>query len=187
MKKATPKDTDYSAYVGVGHNRPSDMVELSKLVEKTYDAQVKVEKLEADLKEAKEELRQLSEKRLPEKMDEIGVADYTTSTGIYVEVREKVRGSLPVENKSKGFDWLEKNGYEGLIEMEVVVPYKRGELSKAQELVKELNEGDRIASLERNVHHARLDGFIREQLAQGKDIPLDIFGVYRQRVAKVEV
>lgn len=178
-------DYDYSEFAGMGHNQPKDLIEVAKLAEEQYTLQVEVLKLEAKLEETKESLRIIAERKIPEKMEELGLADYTTTTGIRVEVKEKIRGSLPVENRPKGFDWLEKNGFGGLIESEIIIGFRRDQLEEAKKLVDTLILENRAASLERNVHHARLDGFIREQLAQGKDIPLDIFGVFRQRIAKV--
>ena len=49
------------------------------------------------------------------------------------------------------------------------------------------SDQNRAANLERKVEPMTLQAFIKEHLAAGKDIPLDIFGVYRQRIAKVEV
>lgn len=185
MKKKETPDHDYSAYIG--HNRPNDMSEITKLAEAQHAAELEVSRCESALEKAKEEFKELSEKVLPQKMEDLGISDYTTTSGIHIEVKEKIRGSLPTENKEKGYTWLEEKGFGGLIETAVVVPFKRGEIDKAKELVEELKEKKRLSNLERGVHHARLDGFIREQLAQGKDIPLNIFGVYRQRVAKVEI
>lgn len=179
--------SDYSAFVGIGHNQPGELLEIAKLAEAQHAAQQRVDLLEINLKDAKEELRKLAEQQLPEAMENAGISEYTTTTGISVEVKEKVRGSLPAENKAKGFAWLEEKGFGGLIESKVVVPFGRDELSEANALCERLQKECRIAVVDRSVHHARLDGFIREQLTQGKDIPLDIFGVYRQRVAKVEV
>lgn len=189
MKKKTDtaSSTDYSAYVGMGHNQPTDIPEINRLAELQHKIQLRTSKLESDLKSEQEELRNVAEKLLPEAMENLGLSTYTTTTGISVQVKEKIRGALPVENRPKGFDWLEKNGFGGLIESEVVIPFKRDELEEANKLVEELRDKGKIAVLERNVHHARLDSFIREQLAQGAELPLDIFGVFRQRIAKVEV
>jgi hypothetical protein len=178
---------DYSAFIGMGHNQPSELLEITKLADAQYAAQTKVDKLEEDLKGAKEDLRILAEQKLPEAMENAGISEYTTVDGVHVEVKEKVRGSLPAENKAKGYQWCENAGFAGLIESKVVAPFGREELEEANLLVQELQQKGRIAVLERSIHHSRLDAFIREQLAQGKDIPLDIFNVYRQRVAKVEV
>lgn len=178
-------DNDYSTY-GVGHNRPDDLAEVTKLAEQQYQAQLKVELKESELTAAKEELRKLSEQLLPEAMEAIGCADYTTTSGIHVEVKEKVRCGLPAENKPTGYTWLEDKGYGALIESKVVAPFGRTELEEANKLVEELRANKRIANLERSVHHSRLDAFLREQLEQGKEVPLQIFSVYRQRIARTE-
>jgi hypothetical protein len=69
----------------------------------------------------------------------------------------------------------------------VVVAFGRKQIEEAQELVDKLRALGKLANLEKNVHHSTLDAFIREQLAEGKDIPLDIFSVDRNRVAKVTI
>lgn len=174
---------DYSQYIGVGHNNSP---EITLLAETQLKLQEKVEKLEEDLKKAKENLREYSEKLLPEKMEELGFTEFTTSSGISVQVKEVIRASLSVENRPKGHRWLEENGFGGIIKSTVIVPYNRDEIQQANALVEELKLRQRLAGLERKVEPMTLVAFIKEQLAQGKDIPLDIFGVLRQRVAKIE-
>jgi hypothetical protein len=182
------QDDDYSAFVGIGHNQPSELLEIAKLAEKQHAAQEKVEKLEEELKDAKEELRNLAERALPNKMDELGISEYTTTSGVRVEVGEKIRATLSPENRPKGFTWLEENGYGGMIKSEVVVAFGRNEIEEANALVDELrSDHQRLANLERKVEPSTLTAFIKEQLRQGRDIPLDVFGVFRQRIAKVEV
>lgn len=177
---------DYSAFIGHNSQGQGDIAELNKLVELQHQAEIKVETLEAELKTAKEDLRQIAEKKLPEKMEELGTNSYSTSTGIAVEIKEKIRGSLPKENQGKGYEWLEKSGFGGLIEGQVIVPFGRNEVEAANKFVAELLDKGLVAGFERNVHHSRLDAFIREQLAQGKEVPLEIFNVFRQRIAIVK-
>lgn len=184
--KAEKDVYDYSAYVGVGHNHPDELATIVKLAQEQFELQCKVEKLEQDLEAAKGELKAYAERLLPDAMELAGMENYTTTAGVKVKVKEKIRGSLPKENQPKGMDWLEEKGYGGLIETQLVVPYSRGKLKEAKALEKELLGRQIIAAIERGVHHARLDGFIREQLAQGKEVPTDIFGIFRQRIAEVE-
>lgn len=176
---------DYSAY-GIGHNQ-SDLPEITKLAEQTFAAQQLVEQLEAQLKTAKEDYRKLSEQRLPEAMDSVGLTEYKTTSGISIEVEEKVRGRLTVEKRPAGYAWLESNGFGALVKSEVVVAFGRTHLEEAQQLVDALRASGKVANLEKNVHHSTLDAFIREQLEAGKDIPLDIFSVDRNRVAKINI
>lgn len=178
---------DYSAYASAGHNSNQDFPEITKLAEAQHHAELTVDGLEAQLKVAKETLRLIAEQKLPELMDSLGIATYSTKTGISVEIKENIRASLNVENRPRGYEWLEKNGFGGLIKSKVVVDFKRDEIDKANEFVEKLREENRIAALERKVEPMTLTAFIKEQLVGGKDVPLDIFGVYRQRVAKIEV
>ena len=46
-----------------------------------------------------------------------------------------------------------------------------------------LGEVDDVA----NVHPSTLAAFVREKLREGEELPLDLFGVHRQRIAKIEV
>jgi hypothetical protein len=39
---------------------------------------------------------------------------------------------------------------------------------------------------EQNVHWQTLDAFVRQQLENGDELPLELFGVFRQRFAKVK-
>lgn len=181
-------DFDYSAYVG--HNNPPPDDEIQKLTKKAEELdklETNIAKTEITLEDLKAKHKQISEKELPEQMESLGLKTFETASGVAIKVTEKVRGALTPENKEKGFAWLEKNGFSALIKSEVIVPFKRNELEEASKLVEELQAKNRIAELERNVHVKTLEAFIREQLAQGKEIPLDIFSVYRQRIAKVEV
>ncbi len=179
---------DYTDYVGVGHNSaPDDLLEITKLAEAQFEAQKKVDKLTEELKDATTALRNIAEKQLPEAMDALGVTIFTTTSGIAVKVSEKIRASLAPEHRPAGFAWLEENGYGAIIKSEVVVAFSRNEIEDAKQLVDALRVSRRLANLERKVEPSTLTAFIKEQLAQGKDIPLNIFGVYRQRVAKVEV
>lgn len=182
------KDLDYSAYAPspIGHNQPEEVAHLTHLAEAQYKAQVKVENLEEQLKTAKEEFREIAERQLPEKMDTLGVSSFKTSAGISISVKEKIQAAISVENRPKAYDWLEKNGFGGVIKTNVVVPFKRDELLKARKLAEKLGTEFGLANVDRKVEAQTLLALVREQLAQGKDIPIDLFGVFRMRIAKVE-
>lgn len=179
---------DYSAFVGVGHNNPpNEMEEVRKLAELQLATQKEVENLEIALKNAQERFKDISERKLPEKMESLNISAHTYTDGMVVEVEEKVKGGLLVENRPKGHAWIEEKGHGGLLKTEVVIPYPRKKLEEAKKLVEELREKQLPANLERTVHHQTLDAFIREQLELGKEIPLDIFSVYRQKSATVTI
>lgn len=178
---------DYSAFVSVGHNQPEEeLTKITKLAEKQLQCEKNIAQIEDKLVAAKQEWSDIAEKQLPEIMDRLGLTEFRTKSGIRVEVDEKVRCSLSKENKPKAHDWLEKNGYGGIIKSAVVVGFSRNEIKEANELISELKSRKRIAVLERKVEPATLTAFVKTQLEEGKNIPVDIFGVFRQRSSKIE-
>jgi hypothetical protein len=36
------------------------------------------------------------------------------------------------------------------------------------------------------VHHATLKAWVKEMLAKGNELPLELFGVFRRRIAKMD-
>lgn len=178
---------DYSAYLTPSHNNPDEMAQVAILAEEQWAAEEKVAKLEAELAAAKEALKEISEKKLPELMETLGISSYKTTSGLEVDVKEVIRAHISEENKPSAFGWLEANESGGIIKSEVVSSFGRDEIDKAKELVDYLLKQNRPAAIKRSVHAQTLMAYVRERLAAGKDIPIDLFGVLRQRVSKVGV
>lgn len=184
----TNTENEYADCAPVGHNKnPDDLSEIAKLAEEQLAVEQEIDDLEDKVVDAKKRLKVISELKIPEKMDALGLSKYETTSGIHVSVKEDIRGTLPAEKRPQGFAWMEANGAGALIKSNVVVPYGRNEIDKAGQLVETLQAEGRLANLDRKVEAMTLTSFIKEQLTAGKDIPLDIFSVYRQRVAKVKV
>jgi hypothetical protein len=75
-----------------------------------------------------------------------------------------------------------------LIKREVKVEFGKDQEEWAQELERELKgwKHPLKVDVKRGVHPSTLASFVTEQLQEGVEIPLDTFGVYRQRAAKIE-
>lgn len=181
-------ETDYSAYANIGHNSAQSLkAEIVELAQEQLKAERKIEKIEEDLKAAKEDLRIISEDKLPEAMDNLGIPEFTTADGIKIQIKETVRASISIERRPQATQWLEDNNYGGLLKTEVVTAFGRDELEAARKLETILRNQGMLTNLERTVHSSTLASFVREQLANGKDIPLDLFGVLRTRASKIKV
>lgn len=184
----TNEEEDYSGYLEVGHNSAhAAMDDIINLAQAQLKAEQLVEKLEEDLASAKENLCDISENQLPEKMEQLGLPSFTTNDGITIKIKEEIRANISEERKPPAHDWLEKNGYGALIKSEVVTPFGRDEIQQANELVTTLQKQGRLANLKRGVNFQTLQAFVREQLAKGKDIPIDLFGVNRKHISKVSI
>jgi hypothetical protein len=175
---------DYSAYMGSADEQALD--KLNVLAEEQHLAEKEVLACEEALKAAQVKLRDIAEHKLPEYMDSLGLEIFKTKKGLMVNIKEKVRASISADNKPKAFSWMEGNGFGGLIKRTVIVGFGRDQSAQAKELTDKLKEEYPTTSFEQKVETSTLQAFVREQLAAGSDIPVDIFGVFRQRISVIE-
>lgn len=176
----------YEDYVNDGTAAVVDLSQLHELAEKQIAAEAEVARAEAELQKAKDVLKDLCEFKVPELMDSIGLEEFKTRTGVRIKVEEKIRASIPKARTLEAFAWLRENNHAALIKRFVKVEFGKGEDEKADELLKELAKLGFSGEQDASVHAQTLAAFVRERLKDGKELPLDLFGVYRQRVSKVE-
>lgn len=181
---STAAEMSYLDYVqpqGAG----GELTQLQKLAEQQASKQAEVAKLEAQLNQAKEELKALAEGQIPELMDQIGIANFKTVSGLVIEVTEKIRAAIPKPKAHLAFAWLKQHGHAALIRRTVSVAFGKGEDEKAEALKDQLASDYEVED-NANVHPSTLSAFVREKLQSGEEIPLDLFGVHRQRVAEIK-
>jgi len=159
--------------------------QMMQLARAMVDADQGVVDAETALAAAKEKARQLHEESVPSAMQELGVEKMTLDTGETLKVSQEVYASIPNENKRNAHDWLNTNGFGGLIKLEVAVNYGKGEQEVALALFKELHERGLQADLAEFVHASTLKAFLKEQIAKGAQVPLDLFGARAVFCAKI--
>lgn len=161
------------------------MAELTQLADELAKRDHAVFLAEEALKACKEEQRQIAEEAIPEKMDEVGMESFTAKSGIKIVVKENVRASIPKKHNVAGLAWLTDNGHGHLIKRKVQLVFAAGEVEKADEVVAGLEAQGLQVGDNATVHASTLAAFVREMLSSGQDIPQDLLGVFRQRVAKI--
>ena len=166
-----------------------------------FDTEREIEDLEKLLKEKKQNLTKLAEQDLPDLMQELNMKDFTLNNGAKVEIQDIASGSIPSATaimrakpedrpelelrQQQCFDWLRGNNAGDLIKSNVEVQFSKGEDEACNEFTKELRERNLFYRRAVGVHHGRLNSFIKEQLADGKDVPHDLFKIYVGRKAKL--
>lgn len=158
---------------------------MAALARALVDADVSVEQAEANLKEAKERARILREETIPSAMQELGLEEIKLDTGQKLSVKQDVYAAIPAAQKEQAFTWLEQNGFGGLIKVEVTADYRKGEADAAMQLFAELQERGLQVEFGQSVHAQTLKAFLREQLANGTNVPLDLFGARPVWTAKI--
>lgn len=155
---------------------PITLTTMVELANALRAATAEAERITEQLRQAKEHERTLSEETIPGVMQELGVTTFTLDSGQKVSVKPDVYASIPPDTKDAAMEWLETNGHGGLIKTLVIVEYGKGEFELATELFSELLARNLNVASSQNVHAQTLKAFLREQLAAGKDVPLDLFG-----------
>lgn len=172
-----------------GHEAVSEeaFANLQTLVKQLSEAEAKVAELKAQLEVAVAARDELAHVRIPELMDSLGQERLVlTNLGVEVRVNEKIRASIPVDHRPKAFKWLEENGHGSLIKRSIVVVFNREQQEAAAQLYRQLQSEFAGVKQDMKVEPSTLAAFVREQLGNGSDLPLDLFGVFRQRVTEVK-
>lgn len=166
---------------------PDGLARLSEMAMKQKEAQEAVAKAEAALAKAKDDFKKIAEVEVPELMDSLSLSEFKTTDGLVVEVNEVIRASIPKARAPEAFAWLRLKGHEALIKREISVSFSRGEDEQAKKLLDLLAEQEFEPDDNESVHTQTLGAWVREKLEKGDEIPLDLFGVFRQRVASVSI
>ena len=145
-----------------------------------------VQQLEAELDEAKDNLKKIREVDLPEAMQAANLRQITLTDGSSIKVEEFYKAHISEANRPAAHAWLVQNGHAGIIKHEVTVKFEKGENKKADDAINKLKQLGHEPSVKQGVHPQTLNAFVKEQLTGGKDIPADLFGIYVGSRAKIK-
>lgn len=162
------------------------MEQIVALAQRLVDEKAELKRLEDEVKDAKKALLKTERSDLPDLMMELGLTQIKLENGMVVDVKDDCTASLTAATKGAAFKWMIENNFGGLIKTEVSIPYGRGEREQAVELVKTLDAQDIKADLSESVHHSTLKAFVKERLAEGDAIPMELFNVYPFNKATVK-
>jgi hypothetical protein len=179
---------DYSSYVDDAPDEEK-LKTLSRLAQQQHEAEQAVEKANEALSKAQDVLRDLQERQIPSLMDEIGIAQFTTTTGLNIAISEKLRISVPKANKKAAMEWIEEHGGEALIKRLFTIQFGKGDEKWARKFQRDLNQRKKKVNCVITVDcpAATTKKFITDQLESGTEVPLQLFGGYHQRQSKIEV
>ena len=160
--------------------------QITNTVREFLAAERDVKAAEETLKAAQDRLRNISETQLPMLMDEAKQKVLTTEDSYQVARSEVIRASISVENMPKAAEWLISNGQGAIIKRELSLKFGKGEEDQANEAVETLRARKFAPVDKMSVHPQTLGSVVRELLEAGKEIPMDLLGVYVQPVVKVK-
>ncbi len=118
-------------------------------------------------------------------MSSVGLSSFVLKDGTKLKIETFYRGSIPKAREGEAFQWLYENGHEDLIKNEVKCAFGKGEDEKAEQLMRTLTDSHFNYESKKAVHPSTLKAFVREQLENGKSLPLDLLGVYVGQRSKI--
>jgi hypothetical protein len=154
---------------------PEDVL-LSRIrneVKKALDIAEYISDMKDALAKAEEKYNHLSRTIIPDIMNEYGV-DEIKIDGVKVSLRFDVHPHIP-EPRDAAFQWLDRNGFGGLIKTEVKVGFGRDEHEQAIEFKRELEAQGMIPDMKESVHHQTLRAWAKERMEAGDNVPGDLF------------
>ena len=179
---------DYSDYKETPNEAMGDnmMAALVSLADQQEAAENEVERLQALMDEAKSNVRRLSEHEIPKLLDGLE-GTLNLPDGRKITVTEKIRTSVTGERKLRAMNWLEEHGHGGIIKRRMTIDLGKEQEELAKQIKAKLEELDQAVLFkeDHNVAWQTMDAFVKEQLGLGTDLPLEMFGVYHQKLAKI--
>lgn len=166
-------------------SKSEKLKELTVLALAQYEAEQFVLQKEEELATAKKTMRVISETKIPELMDEVGFETFKTTDGLIISIKENLRAQISKANHSEAMAWLVDNGHAKLIKHKIALVPSNTE--EASNMFKMLDEAKFPYSDSASVHAGTLSKFVREKMEAGEDVPQDLFGIFRQRVSKVQI
>lgn len=183
---ALPHQIDYFEDLPAKEDAPP--ATLERLTELALESK----QLEKDITAATIALEELKGKNdrilmthIPEIMATLGMEEFKLTDGSKITVKEDVKCGLSEERKPIAFDWLRANQFDGIIKTAVTLSFGKGEQANVTAAMAALRGLGFDPAVGENVHPATLKSFVKEQLEAGANIPLDVFGVYEYKVAKI--
>lgn len=160
--------------------------QIAHLARSLVAADRSVDQADLALRKEKEKRRIIREETLPGAMQELGVEKLTLSSGETITISREVYASIPAGARANAHRWLQEHNFGGLLKTEVTVAYGRDSAAEASELAMELEQrGLSVMAIEK-IHPQTLKAWLKEQLREGADVPLDLFGARPVWTAKIK-
>jgi Asp-tRNA(Asn)/Glu-tRNA(Gln) amidotransferase B subunit len=158
---------------------------VGKLAHSQLALEWRVQDIEEKLKQAKRDLREISDDKLPAAMLEYGIREFKLEDGSQITVKIFYGASITKSKQEEAFSWLVDNGFGDLIKNQVSISFVRGQEDHATELLQELEERHFQPATRKWVEPMTLKAFAREQVEAGNTLPSDLFGLYIGEQAKI--
>ena len=159
---------------------------VSRLATEAAALEHKLADTEKIMKETKAALLKITDERLPEALEVMGLQKFTLTDGSEIAIKPIYAASIPKDRKEEAFQWLRDNDHGDLVKNLVSVSFGRGEDDTAKEFVGLCGAQGFVPSQAEKVESSTLRGWLRERVEAGDPIPLDLFGAFISQRATIK-
>ena len=156
----------------------NSLKEMADLCAEQVTLEEEMEQLSEQLKAKAASARKLSQEIIPARMSELGLESLTLSDGSSIKIKQLVHASIPVKYREEAFDWLREHGHGDIIKNQVSATFGKGEDTTASNFIDKIEELGYQPKQKVWVEPMTLKAFVREQIANGSELPADKFGVF---------
>ena len=156
----------------------NSLKEMADLCAEQVALEEEMRQLEEQLKAKATAAKKLSQEIIPARMSELGLESLTLSDGSSIKIKQLVHASIPVKYREEAFDWLREHGHGDIIKNQVSATFGKGEDTTASNFIDKIEELGYQPQQKVWVEPMTLKAFVREQIANGSELPTDKFGVF---------
>ncbi len=137
------------------------------------------------IKSVKTEYDELAENIIPEMMESLGIPMLALSETQKIEIKDKITASLSKDRANAGCEWLEQHGHGAIVKQQITTAFGTREKEIANKVIAAIKDLGIEPEVNKSVHHSTLSAWVRGQLEEGNEIPMELFGVYRRKASTI--
>lgn len=162
---------------------------LNQLADELLEAEAEVTAAEIVLKEKKALVEDIATKRIPAVTDGLE-GKFDLGNDRTLEVKEEIRASVAGEKLAPAVEWLDNNDFGAIVKRTLVFEFGKDDDEKVKafkEAVTPIIKAQKLVMKEKTaIHPQTLLAWVKERLKEGDNLPVDVFGIFRQKTAKVK-
>ncbi len=170
-------ELDFFETTDTGQGAERFKAEITNLARECKTLEGEIMTLQNQIKELGLRKADIETKKLPGLLQQAGVKEITTLDGIKVSTKFIV-GGIPAESKEKAYEWLDSHGHADIIKRNLALSFNKGETEQAEKAAAQLRDLGFDPTLRMDVHPQTFMAFAREQITNGKMLPLEQWGVF---------